>query len=467
MISDLWTLTATELAIGYRAGAFTPLDVLSAVAARLDAVNADINAVVAEDRAAARGQAAAATKRWKAGEPLSAIDGVPMTIKDNLLLAGLPATWGSRLHAGHVPETDEAPVARLRAAGVVFLGKTNVPEFTLQGYASNLLFGTTRNPHAPDMTPGGSTGGGAAAVAAGIGPIAIGTDGGGSLRRPAAHCGLFALKPSVGQIARYGGFPEILSDFEVVGPIARTAQDLQAVFSILKGYDPAEPSSLVSLAETAALPSRCRIAYLPQMGSAPVDPLIVRAADDFAAALTAAGHAIEVIGTPYDVDSVGRAWGTIAAAGLTWHLKTMGSREGLGANALSLDEAGAACTASDYAAAMATAHAARQEAGRFFEQYDLLLCPSIAALAWPATDPYPPEIDGQPVGPRGHAVFTSWMNVTGVCAVNIPVAMTQAHGGIGLQLVGAVGRDTALLDFVCNLPAIRASDPAPLSRRFD
>ncbi len=467
MTSDLWTMTASELAAGYRDGDFTPREVLSAVEARLDAVNAHVNAVIAEDRAAARRQASASAERWKAGKPLSAIDGVPMTIKDNLLLAGLPATWGSRLHAGYIPGADEAPVARLRAAGAVFLGKTNVPEFTLQGYVSNLLFGTTRNPHAPEMTPGGSTGGGAAAVAAGIGPVAIGTDGGGSLRRPAAHCGLFALKPSIGQIARYGGFPEILSDFEVVGPIARTAGDLRSVFSILKGYDPAEPSSLSALAQTAALPSACRIAYLSRMGSAPLDPLIARAADDFAAALAAAGHSVEVIETPYDADSVGRAWGMIAAAGLNWHLKTMGSREGVGANALALDEAGAACSASDYAGAIATVHAARQDAGRFFERYDLLLCPSIAALAWPAGEAYPPEIDGQPVGPRGHAVFTGWMNVTGVCAVNIPVGMTENRGGIGMQLVGAIGRDAALLDFVCNLPAVRASGPAPLSRRFD
>ena len=247
------------------------------------------------------------------------------------------------------------------------------------------------------MTPGGSTGGGAAAVAAGIGPVAIGTDGGGSLRRPAAHCGLFALKPSVGQIARYGGFPEILSDFEVVGPIARTVEDLKSVFSVLRGHDPVEPSSLSSLARTDAMPERCRIAYLPRMGLAPVDPLIARAADEFAAMLAAAGHRVEAIETPYDPDSVGRAWGAIAAAGLHWHLKTVGSREGLGANALAIDEAGAACTGSDYAGAMMTAHAARQDAGRFFERYDLLLCPSIAALAWPADEAFPAEIAGQPV----------------------------------------------------------------------
>lgn len=466
-MTALWSLTATELAEGYRAGAFTPADALSSVEARLDAVNPHINAVVAENREAAHRQAAASGERWRAGAPLSVVDGVPMTIKDNLLAAGLPATWGSAAHAGFVPKTDEAPIARLRAAGAVFLGKSNVPEFTLQGYTSNLLFGKTRNPHAPDKTPGGSTGGGAAAVAAGIGPVAIGTDGGGSLRRPAAHCGLYAFKPSVGQIARYGGFPEILSDFEVVGPIARTARDLRSFFSVLKGYDPVAPSSLAARADTGPFPPRCRIAYLPWIGKAPVDPLIARATDDFAVALSASGHAVEMIETPYDAESVGQAWGLIASSGLHWHLKTVGSPDGLGENARSVAAAGAVHSGADYAGAIAAAHAARQEAARFFLRYDLLLTPSIAALAWPAAEAYPPEIAGEQAGPRGHAVFTGWMNVAGLCAVNVPVGMTPDRGGIGVQLAAAAGRDDALLDFVCNHPAIKASGPAPLSRRFD
>jgi aspartyl-tRNA(Asn)/glutamyl-tRNA(Gln) amidotransferase subunit A len=467
MKTDLWQLTARELTDGYRAGTFTPLEALTSIEGRLDAVNAKINAVVARDRGAARVQAEAATSRWRSGKPLSPIDGVPLTIKDNLLSAGLPATWGSKLYSGHMPAQDEAPVVRLRAAGAVFLGKTNVPEFTLQGYTTNLTFGTTENPHAPGMTPGGSTGGGAAAVAAGIGPVAIGTDGGGSLRRPAAHCGLYALKPSIGQIARYNGFPQILLDFEVVGPVARNMEDLSAVFSVLKGYDTADPSSLWALAPPQPLPRRARIAYLPKIGSAPIDPLIAEAADAFAMQLGEAGHSIETIKTPYDVDSVSAAWSTIAASGLHWHLDSIGRREGLGANALALDAQGGARTAADYADAMAVALAARADAGRLLSRYDLLLCPSTAALAWPADTAYPAEIDGKPVGPRGHAVFTGWMNVTGVCAVNIPVAMTADHGGIGMQLVAAVGRDAELIDFVSNLPPVRALGPARLSRRFD
>lgn len=467
MSGDLWELTATELAAGYRDGVFTPLDVLTSVEARIDAVNPRLNAVIAENPAAARVQAEASTARWHAKDPLSPLDGVPMTIKDNLLVAGLAATWGSRLYAGFVPAEDEAPVARLRAAGAVFLGKTNVPEFTLQGYTSNLLFGTTVNPHAPGKTPGGSTGGGVASVASGMGPVAIGTDGGGSLRRPAAHCGLFALKPSVGQVARHGGFPQILSDFEVVGPVARSAGDLSAAFSVLHGYDPADPASLAARAPAQPLPERARIAYLPKMGSVPVDPAIAGAADDFAEDLRRAGHVVEIMDTPFDADRVAAAWSAIAAAGLHWHLDTLGSRDGLGENALAMDAQGKSLTAADHVGALAVAHAARSEAGRFFSRYDLLLCPSIAALAWPADEAFPPMIDGQEVGGRGHAVFTGWMNVTGVCAVNLPVAMTDEGGGIGMQLVAGMGRDEALIDFVCNLPTVRDRAPARLSRRMD
>ncbi len=464
LVTNLWEMTASELVDGYRRRLFTPLDALASIETRIDSVNSRLNAIIAEDRAGAQEQAEASARRWEAGEPISPIDGVPMTIKDNLLMAGLPATWGSRLYADHVPAKDEAPVRRLRSAGAVFLGKTNVPEFTLQGYTFNLLFGKTRNPHALEMTPGGSTGGGAAAVAAGIGPIAIGTDGGGSLRRPAAHCGLFALKPSIGQVARYGGFPEILFDFSVVGPAARSVEDIAMIFAVLAGYDPIDPSSLAALAAPKPLPAQARIAYLPKIGDAPVDPLIAKAANDFAAALVEEGHHVETISTPYDAEAIAGAWSIVAASGVHWHLKTAISRDRLGANALVLDRQGAAFSAADYASAMAVVSAARSSAGRFFTKYDLLLCPSTAALAWPANEAFPTEINGQAVGPRGHAIFTGWMNVSGICAMNVPVAMTTNRGGIGMQLVAAAGRDAPLLDFVRSLQCIHNTHTAALSR---
>ena len=261
--------------------------------------------MIALDREGARLEADRSALRWREGAPLSALDGVPITVKDNLLVAGMKATWGSRIYADFVPEADEAPVARLRAAGAVIFGKTNVPEFTLQGYTTNLLFGTTRNPLAPDRTPGGSTGGGAAAVAAGIGPLAIGTDGGGSTRRPAAYCGLYGLKPSLGQIPRHGGFPQILSDFEVVGPDRPLRRRSRRRLRHLRGYDPRDPRTAAAAARLP--PPGKRIGFMPRVGDAPVDPEIARAAQATARAFERLGFVVEEVAAPYTPTSSPRS----------------------------------------------------------------------------------------------------------------------------------------------------------------
>lgn len=448
MPADIADLTAQDLAAGFAQGAFTPVDALDAVRTRCERDNRVINTVIETNWDAARSAAEASASRWRRSEALSPLDGIPMTVKDNLLVAGMRATWGSRIYKDFSPAADEAPVARLRAAGAVFFGKTNVPEFTLQGYTSSPLFGVTRNPCAIDRTPGGSTGGGAAAVAAGMGPIALGTDGGGSIRRPAAHCGLFGLKPSLGQVARYGGFPQILHDFEVVGPIARSVEDLRATFLALRGYDARDPRSAAAFGPRA-VGAPVRVAFVPHIGRAPVDSRIADCAVKTARLFEEMGCIVEEVAAPFDADASSALWSEVAATGLAWHLSSIeGWQEDVGPATLATAERGRGHDAFDYLDALRAVETARVDAGLFFSEWDVMLSPTTAALAWSADRPFPETINGQPVGPRGHAVFTGWMNLVGAAAVSFPVAMTKEDGGIGMQLTAAAGFDLALLDLV-------------------
>jgi aspartyl-tRNA(Asn)/glutamyl-tRNA(Gln) amidotransferase subunit A len=387
-------------------------------------------------------------------------------VKDNIYAAGLPASWGSLAYRGFRPTADEPVIARLRAHGAVVLGKTNIPEFTVQGFTSNAVFGTAFNPLAPGRTPGGSTGGGAAAVAAGLGPLAIGTDGGGSLRRPAAHCGLFALKPSIGEIPRLGGFRQILADFEVIGPIARTLADVAIAFTSMRGADPLDPRSRAAAAPSKAIPAKARVGYFSRIGDAPVDGRITTVADGFAAKLAASGLVVESIPVPFDAALAGEVWGTIAAVGLAWELKRLGDRAAdIGDNARQMADRGANIAAAQYLDALAAVADVRAAAARLFERFDFLLCPTAAALAWPADEAFPPTIDGRPVGPRGHAIFTGWMNVAGLPAANLPIGLTPDAGGIGVQIVGPHGSDRALLDFLLNLEPVASLCAAPFARK--
>ena len=243
-MTDWYRVSAAGLAAAYAREEVSPVEVLESCLDRLASVNPVLNAVIAQDSAEARFAATGSAARWRAGAPLSPLDGVPFTVKDNIVTAGLPTTWGSPLYRDHRSAVDELPVARMAEAGAVLIGKTNIPELASQGYTDNALFGATANPWNPALTPGGSSGGAVAAVASGIGPIALGTDGGGSIRRPASHTGVVGLKPTPGRIPRCDGLPAILLDFEVIGPIARTVIDLIAVTRALSAPDPRDPISL-------------------------------------------------------------------------------------------------------------------------------------------------------------------------------------------------------------------------------
>jgi aspartyl-tRNA(Asn)/glutamyl-tRNA(Gln) amidotransferase subunit A len=374
---------------------------------------------------------------------------VPLTVKDNIVVGGLRATWGSQLFADHIPAADELPVARLRARGAVIVGKTNVPEFTLQGYTHNALFGTTRNPWDRCLTPGGSSGGAVAAVAAGLGPLAIGTDGGGSIRRPAGHVGVVGLKPSTGRVARANGFPAVLHDFEVVGPIARTTADAALLFAAIAGPDACDRSSLAfsgAVAEIDRAPRPQRVLYVPRFDGSPVDPEITTHVAETARNLAALGHILEEGGTPFDLAALDRVWSVVGPAGLAALLrKHPGWERAVQEPLRRIAEQGAALQAADYVDALDNVARIRAQLAEAFARYDLILTPCFAALPWAADATHPQTIDGKPVGPRAHAVFTAFANAAGLPGMSIPCR--PAHNGlpIAMQLVGADGAEERLL----------------------
>lgn len=437
--------SATALAAAYARGEVSPEDVLQSCLDRLDEINPVLNVVIAQDRAAAKIAASASAVRWRAGTPIGALDGVPFTVKDNIVTADLPTTWGSPLFRDYRATVDELPVARLRQAGAVLIGKTNVPELTSQGYTDNTLFGPTGNPWDPALTPGGSSGGAVAAVASGIGPVALGTDGGGSIRRPASHAGVVGLKPTPGCIPRCDGLPAILLDFEVIGPVARTIADLTVVTAAISAPDPRDPALrwFPGFAEAAKLAPQ-RILFVPRFGAHPVDPEIAASVADAARLLAVMGHQVREGDAPFDIEETASIQTTISRAGLAWLMRSMGGTP----SAPSLKDAataGAALPAASLFAALDATTRLRRSMAQFFETTDLILTPSAAALPWPKTETHPPLIDGRPVGPRGHAVFTAFANIAALPALALPSGPSSGGLPIGFQVVGPSGSDATLL----------------------
>jgi aspartyl-tRNA(Asn)/glutamyl-tRNA(Gln) amidotransferase subunit A len=447
MNDSSWQWSAAELAAAYRRGQTTPTEQLTRVLARIERINPQLNAIVTPDPSAQE-QAAASTARLRAGQPRSPLEGVPITIKDSILAAGLRATWGSRLFADFVPAHDELPVARLRAAGAVILGKTNVPEFTLQGYTDNPVFGVTRNPWNTALSPGGSSGGAVAGVAAGLSPIAIGTDGGGSIRRPASHAGLVGLKPTRGRVPRAQGFPAILLDFEVAGPMARTVGDIVDVMRILSEPHPSDPSSGVFMGRPFEVPAQAgpqRILFAPSFDGAPVDPTIATSVAAAARVLEQLGHHVEEA-QRFDIASpVNEVWPAFAQVGLAWMLAQHPRWRDKVSDALAaMADAGGALPATAYFEALDRVQKMRARLETLLAEYTMILTPTAAALPWPAAETHPPRIAGQAVGPRGVAVFTGFVNAAGLPAISVPCQPSAQGLPIGLQLIGRHGDDGLL-----------------------
>jgi aspartyl-tRNA(Asn)/glutamyl-tRNA(Gln) amidotransferase subunit A len=455
-LRDLWQLSLVALSEGLREGTIEAERLLDQCLARIARIDPALNTMVALDEPGARQQAHASALRLRAGNRRSAIDGIPLTIKDNLLVRDLPAVWGSRGYIDYVPDHDELPVERLRAAGAVLVGKTNVPELTLEGYTSNQIFGTTTNPWDTRLTPGGSSGAAAAGVAAGLVPAAIGTDGGGSIRRPASHTGLVGFKPSTGRYARADGFPGLLFDFDVVAILTRSVADAKLLDGVLAGPDPRDRRSLLMPSPPRHDPARLRILYVPRFGDSPLDPEVEAATDAAAQALADRGHRLETGPIPFDRVEADDIWRIVSRCGVACLFQRQGPEfaKVAGPFVAGLDREGREISSAAYVATIERTDAFRRYILALFERYDLVYTPSAAALPWPADSPYPTEIAGRPAGPRGHAVYTGWVNTCGHPAINLPLAFSHAGLPIGGQFVGAFGTDAELLDIAAAFEAV-------------
>lgn len=446
---DLCWVPATELAALIRRKKLSPVELLEAVLARIERVNPRINAFCAVAHEPARQAAKIAEAAVMHGEPLGPLHGVPVSVKDLVFTRGIVTAAGSRLFAEFVPEEDAVAVERLKAAGAVILGKTTTPEFGHKGVTESPLFGVTGNPWRLERTPGGSSGGAGAAVAAGLGPLALGTDGGGSVRIPASFCGVYGLKPSFGRIPQGPGFPG-WETFSASGPMSRTVRDAALMLDVLAGPDDRDrhslPGSGSSYLAGCEEPIRgWSVAWSPDLGYARVDPEVARITEDAAALFEALGCRVETVATgwenPEEIFAVMVAAEMYAALGD--RLPEWADR--MDPTLVRLLERGRAVTLGEYLGAARGRREFWIRAQGFLSRFDLLLTPTVAVLPFSGGGFGPREIAGQAVSPLGWMPFTYPFNLTGQPAASVPAGFTAEGLPVGLHIVGKRHADGAVL----------------------
>jgi aspartyl-tRNA(Asn)/glutamyl-tRNA(Gln) amidotransferase subunit A len=444
----VWT-SGLELARMIRAKEISPLAVAEAFLDRIAAVDPRLGAYCLVTAEVARAAAREAEIAVMKGEPLGPLHGVPISVKDVIYTRGIRTTGGSRLFAQTIPTEDALVFARLKASGAVLLGKTNTSEFGHKALTDNPLFGVTRNPWNLDRTPGGSTGGGAAAVASGLGPLALGTDGGGSLRIPASFCGVFGFKPSYGRVPQYPGFPG-WDRVSHVGPITRTVRDAAAMLDVIAGDDARDRESLPN--ESGTYVEACEagidglhVAWTPDLGAYRVDPTVRALCEDAAAEFESLGCYVEVV-MP-DWESPEADFSTMIAAQFhaAWGEELERNEALMDPTLAKLIRRGAEVTARQYLHAVGRVEQFWLEVRRFLERFDLLLTPTVAVPPFAADAPAPREVDGERVSVLGWMPFTYPFNLTGQPAASVPAGWTDDGLPVGLQVVGQRRADRTVL----------------------
>jgi aspartyl-tRNA(Asn)/glutamyl-tRNA(Gln) amidotransferase subunit A len=446
--TDLADCTATELLQLYRTRRASPVEATRAVLARIDRLNPTLNAFchLAPDEALAA--ARLSEQRWREGRPLGPVDGVPTSIKDLILAKGWPTLRGSHTVDPNQPwEVDAPATARLREAGAVLLGKTTTPEFGCKGETNSPLTGITRNPWDPTKTPGGSSGGTAAAVSAGMGPLSVGTDGAGSVRIPAAFCGNFGLKPSFGRVPAYPLSP--MGTVSHLGPHTMSVRDAALMMNVLKRPDTRDWHSLPSddsdYLATLELGIRgLKIAYSPALGYAQgIDPEVAAAVQAAVAQLQDAGAIVEQV-DPGIEDPLPITIGLwFAGAWAIWSGLSAEQQAVADPDFASEAEQGSKYSVLELHQLTLARGALGAHMRQFMTRYDLLVTPAVAV---PAFDARPAgTVKLTPQNMLGWTPFSYPFNLTQQPACTIPCGLTQSGLPIGLQFVGPMFGDALVL----------------------
>jgi len=448
---ELHYRSAIELASMLRAKQVSAREVVTAHLERIEALNARVNAIVTLTADQALDQAHRQDQLAAGGEFAGPLHGLPVAHKDNHLTAGIRTTFGSRSRSDFIPDTDDLVIERMKRAGVITIGKTNIPEFAAGGHTFNEVFGVTRNPYDLSSTAGGSSGGAAAALASGMQPLADGNDMGGSLRIPAGYCNVIGLRPSAGRVPVYPA-TDGYAGLSVQGPMARTVDDIALLLSVMAGPDRRSP---ISLEDPGASFARIgegslaglRIAFSPDLdGSVEVEAEI--AGSVWAAAASCETHGAVVEQASPDFTGADecfrtlRAWQFEATLGQVLEQNAATVRPSLYANML----AGRELTGPDIGRAMVLRTTLFHGMREFLETYDALILPVAPLPAFDAGQQYPRMVAGQ-----RQPDYLGWMRtvchvtVTGHPAISMPAGFTAAGTPVGVQFVGRHRAERELL----------------------
>jgi Asp-tRNA(Asn)/Glu-tRNA(Gln) amidotransferase A subunit family amidase len=446
-------MPATDLAAAIRAREVSPVEVTDAVLERIASVDPAVNAFCTVTDEGARRAARAAEEAVMRGDELGPLHGVPYSLKDLTATKGVRTTMGSRLYEHLVPAEDAVLAERLGAAGGILVGKTNTPDHGCKGVTDNLLFGRTRNPWRLDRTPGGSSGGAAAAVAAGMAPLAEGSDFAGSIRIPASFCGLVGLKPSDGRIPVWPN-PSLFHPVPFVsGPMARTVADAALMLDVMAGPDPRDPRSLPDTGERyldavsgeVSLAGR-RVAWTPDLGFAPVDPEVRRICEDALAVFEGLGCHVEPDGTDFSdaTDAYSLLNATLRAALVHEHVPARS--DDLDPLMVWRAEHARTRSAADVGLAGLVQSSVYERVRAIFERCDLLVLPTTPTPAFSIDLTFQDEIGGVPIdSPFQTLPLTFMFNLSGHPAVSVPAGFTADGLPVGLQIVAPWRDDAAAL----------------------